>query len=374
MRELKAFNFKRWIDEHRHLLKPPVGNKLVFTDSEFIIMVVGGPNARRDFHVDPGEEFFYQLEGGITLATVQDGKRVDVPIGEGEIFLLPPDMPHSPRRPANTVGLVIERTRRPGELDGFQWYCENCGTKLYEEFIEVTNIETQLPPVFDRFFGSLAHRTCRSAAPSWISRSSRMIAELTFGGQKVRAALDRGVSLAIAVDFSGAGPRHFGAGAPSAKPFAVGNFSGSVATGASANCSTITLIPHCQMTHTESVAHLTRESGDAWRVVPRGLLPAVVVSVMPEPARESNESTDPQPWGTDTLITRRRLRAAWPMGKMIDPVAAVIRTLPNDAAKRTRDYSDLVPPYLTREAVEWLVEKRIEHLVLDVPSRRPHAR
>ncbi len=114
MRELKAFNFKRWIDEHRHLLKPPVGNKLVFTDSEFIIMVVGGPNARRDFHVDPGEEFFYQLEGGITLATVQEGKRVDIAIGEGEIFLLPPDMPHSPRRPANTVGLVIERTRRAG--------------------------------------------------------------------------------------------------------------------------------------------------------------------------------------------------------------------------------------------------------------------
>ena len=160
-RELRAFNFKRWIDEHRHLLKPPVGNKVVFTDSEFIIMVVGGPNARRDFHVDPGEEFFYQLEGGITLATVQDGKRVDVAIGEGDIFLLPPNMPHSPRRPANTVGLVIERTRHPGELDGFQWYCENCGARLYEEFIEVTNIETQLPPVFDRFFGSLAHRTCR---------------------------------------------------------------------------------------------------------------------------------------------------------------------------------------------------------------------
>ena len=104
-----------------------MGNKQVFTDSEFIIMVVGGPNSRKDFHVDPGEEFFYQLEGGITLATMQDGKRVDIPIGEGEIFLLPPGMPHSPRRPANTVGLVIERTRRPGERDGFQWYCENCG-------------------------------------------------------------------------------------------------------------------------------------------------------------------------------------------------------------------------------------------------------
>ena len=161
MRPLKAFNFKRWIDEHRNLLKPPVGNKLVFTDSEFIIMVVGGPNARRDFHVDPSEEFFYQLEGGITLATMQDGKRVDIPIGEGEIFLAPPNLPHSPRRPANTVGLVIERTRRAGERDGFQWYCESCGHKLYEAFAEITDIETQLPPIFERFFNSTANRTCK---------------------------------------------------------------------------------------------------------------------------------------------------------------------------------------------------------------------
>jgi kynurenine formamidase len=199
-----------------------------------------------------------------------------------------------------------------------------------------------------------------------------MQAELNFGGQKVRVALDRGVSLAIAVDFAGTGPRHFGAPPPASKPYAVGSFSGSVATGASCNCSTLTLIPHCQMTHTESVAHLTRESGDTWRVVPRGLLPAVVVSVVPEPARESSESTDPQPWGTDTLITQRRLRAAWPMGRApmnhIEPVAAIIRTLPNETSKRARDYSELVPPYLTREAVQWLVEKRIEHLVLDVPS------
>jgi kynurenine formamidase len=185
-------------------------------------------------------------------------------------------------------------------------------------------------------------------------------------------ALDRGVSLAIPVDFAAAGPRHFGAPAPGSRPYSVGDFTGSVATGASCNCATLTLIPHCQMTHTESVAHLTREPGDAWRVVPRGLLPAVVVSVSPEPARESSESTDPQPWGTDTLITRRRLRAAWPMARpsaqQFEPVAAIIRTLPNDTGKRTRDYSDAVPAYLTREAVEWLVEKRIEHLVLDLPS------
>jgi len=189
----------------------------------------------------------------------------------------------------------------------------------------------------------------------------------------VRAALDRGVSLAIPVEFGSAGPRHFGAGAPASQPFAVEGFSGSVASGASANCSTVTLTPHCQMTHTESVAHLTREAGDTWRVVPRGLLPAVVVSVVPEPARETNESSDPQPWGTDTLISKRRLRAAWPMShpsrnSLPDPVAAIIRTLPNDAGKRTRDYTGQIAPYLTREAVEWLLEKRIEHLVLDIPS------
>jgi arylformamidase len=199
-----------------------------------------------------------------------------------------------------------------------------------------------------------------------------VIAELNLGGQKVRAALDRGVSLAIPVEFGAPGPRHFGAPPPISVPYSVGGFSGSVATGASCNCSVMSLNPHCRMTHTESVAHLTRESGDAWRVVPRGLLPAVVVSVLPEPARESPESTDPQPWATDELITKRRLRAAWPMTRPatnnMEPVAAIVRTLPNDAGKRTRDYTDLVPPYFTREAVEWLVEKRIEHLVVDVPS------
>jgi 3-hydroxyanthranilate 3,4-dioxygenase len=162
MSPLRAFNFRHWIDENRHLLKPPVGNKQVFRDSELIIMVVGGPNSRKDYHVDPGEEFFYQLEGDMLLKTVQDGKLVDVPIREGEILLLPPNVPHSPRRFANTVGLVIERQRRPGELDGFQWYCERCDRLLYEEFAHITDIEKQLPPIFDRFFASAGHRTCKN--------------------------------------------------------------------------------------------------------------------------------------------------------------------------------------------------------------------
>ncbi len=161
MQSLQAFNFRQWIDANRALLKPPVGNKRVFRDGDFIIMVVGGPNARKDYHVDPGQEFFYQLEGDMVLKTMQEGRAVDVPIRAGEVLLIPPNMPHSPQRPANTVGLVIERARRPGELDGFQWYCERCGQRLYEEFFPLTDIETQFPPVFERFFGSAEKRTCR---------------------------------------------------------------------------------------------------------------------------------------------------------------------------------------------------------------------
>lgn len=160
-RLLPPINFQQWINNHRHLLKPPVGNKMVYEDADFIIMVVGGPNARKDYHYDEGEEFFYQLEGDITLRVVEDGKPKAIPIRQGEIFLLPPKVPHSPQRPANTVGLVIERKRVPGEMDGFLWFCENCGNKLYEEYVQLTNIVTQLPPIFDRFYGSVEHTTCK---------------------------------------------------------------------------------------------------------------------------------------------------------------------------------------------------------------------
>ena len=156
----QAIDFKKWIDEHRHLLKPPVGNKLVFEDAGFIVMVVGGPNARKDFHYEEGDEFFYQIEGDITLRVIDDGTQKDIPIREGEIFLLPARVPHSPQRPANTVGLVVERKRLEGELDGFQWYCENCGNLLYEEYFPLENIVTQLPPIMERFFQSEDYRTC----------------------------------------------------------------------------------------------------------------------------------------------------------------------------------------------------------------------
>jgi 3-hydroxyanthranilate 3,4-dioxygenase len=155
------FNLQRWIDENRALLKPPVGNKLLFEDSAFIVMAVGGPNSRKDYHHDPGPELFQQIEGDIVLKTIQDGRPVDVPIRAGEIFLLPPEVPHSPQRPAGSVGIVVERRRGAAELDGFSWYCENCGNRLYLERVAVSDIETQLPGIFARFYASEQLRTCR---------------------------------------------------------------------------------------------------------------------------------------------------------------------------------------------------------------------
>jgi 3-hydroxyanthranilate 3,4-dioxygenase len=153
-------NIKAWIEESRHLLKPPVGNQVVYKDTEFIIMVVGGPNTRKDYHVDVAEEFFYQLEGDMILKVHESNSFHDIPINEGEIFLLPPLVPHSPQRFADTVGLVIERNRKPGELDGFQWYCDSCGTLLYEKFIQLKDIVAQLPPLFENYWSNESYRTC----------------------------------------------------------------------------------------------------------------------------------------------------------------------------------------------------------------------
>ena len=160
MQTLRAFNFQQWLEANRDKLKPPVCNQVVFEDAEFIVMVVGGPNSRTDYHWDPGEELFYQLEGDMLLKTVQEGKIVDIPIRAGEMMLLPPGVPHSPQRYADTVGVVIERRRRPEEQDGFMWFCANCGHKLYEEFLHVSDIVAQLPPVFERFYGDPANLRC----------------------------------------------------------------------------------------------------------------------------------------------------------------------------------------------------------------------
>ena len=157
---IPPINFKKWIKNNRHLLKPPVGNKVVYDQGDFIIMVVGGPNSRKDYHVDPVEEFFYQIEGDMILKIIEDGNQVDINIMEGEIFLLPKNIPHSPQRFKNTVGLVVEYKRAEGEMDAFQWYCDNCGNLLHEVTLQLENIVSQLPPLFNNYWGNIDSRTC----------------------------------------------------------------------------------------------------------------------------------------------------------------------------------------------------------------------
>ncbi|HKZ05747.1 MAG TPA: 3-hydroxyanthranilate 3,4-dioxygenase [Methylomirabilota bacterium] len=160
---LSAFNLKAWIDEHRALLKPPVGAEMVWKDSQFIVMVIGGPNARRDFHVDPSDEFFFQLEGDMVLEYIDAaGKRQRAPIRQGEVLLLPAHTPHSPQRPANSVGLVVERVRGADEAkaEAYAWYCERCDAKLYELRRDAEDLLAELTRVAQEFNASPARRTC----------------------------------------------------------------------------------------------------------------------------------------------------------------------------------------------------------------------
>jgi 3-hydroxyanthranilate 3,4-dioxygenase len=157
------FNFNRWIGEHQDLLKPPVGNAQIWQDTDFIVTVVGGPNRRTDYHDDPFEEFFYQLRGNMTLRIREDGKARDVPIHAGEIFLLPPHVRHSPQRPEpGSVGLVIERQRPAGVVDGFEWFCPSCESRLHRIEVQLQSIVKDLPPLFERFYADTQKRTCPS--------------------------------------------------------------------------------------------------------------------------------------------------------------------------------------------------------------------
>ncbi len=156
----RPFPLMQWINDNRHLLKPPVNNKVIFEDTNFIVMAVGGPNARKDYHYNEGEEFFYQLEGDIIVGIQEDGKAIDIPIKQGEIFLLPPRVPHNPKRGANTIGLVIERKRTTDEKDGLLWFCEKCNHPLHAAYFGLTNIATQFQAVFAEFYASEKLRTC----------------------------------------------------------------------------------------------------------------------------------------------------------------------------------------------------------------------
>jgi len=158
----RPFNLREWIEEHRHLLKPPVGNQQIYLNAgDFIVMVVGGPNSRKDFHYNESEELYYQLDGDIVVRIVEDGRIVDLPIKAGDMFLLPGKVPHSPQRGPDSIGLVIEKVRKGKEIDGFLWFCENCHEKLYEEYFELTDIVAQLPPVMERFYSDVEKCTCK---------------------------------------------------------------------------------------------------------------------------------------------------------------------------------------------------------------------
>lgn len=157
----RPFNLTAWIDEHRHELKPPVGNRNLYKDAgDYIVMIVAGPNARKDYHYNETEELFYQIEGDIVVKTQQNGKLVEVPIKAGEMFLLPAKIPHSPVRSEGSIGLVIERKRKQDQKDGLLWFSDTANELLYQEYFTLTNIEKDFLPVFKRFYSDETLRTC----------------------------------------------------------------------------------------------------------------------------------------------------------------------------------------------------------------------
>lgn len=158
----KPFNLNKWIDENRHLLKPPVGNKNIYVDSQdYIVMVVAGPNARKDYHYNETEELFYQLEGTIKVIVQEDGERKEMELTAGDMYLHPAKTPHSPVRSENSIGLVIERKRAGlGFTDGLLWFCDNCNHKLHEVYFELRDIEKDFLPHFQHFYNSEHLRTC----------------------------------------------------------------------------------------------------------------------------------------------------------------------------------------------------------------------
>ncbi|HEY7651052.1 MAG TPA: 3-hydroxyanthranilate 3,4-dioxygenase [Methylomirabilota bacterium] len=160
MRPLISFGLWEWVEKNRHAFEPPVGNKVIWEDCQFTAMIVRGPNARRDFHVDPSDEIFFMLKGAMDLEFIQDGRRHHQPIREGELLLVPALVPHSPHRPADTWGLVVEVKRRPEQTESLLWFCERCDAPLHEVTMHVADIEGQLKAAIDRFDGSPELRTC----------------------------------------------------------------------------------------------------------------------------------------------------------------------------------------------------------------------
>lgn len=160
---LKSFDLRHWTNENQSLLRPPVGAEMLWKDAQLQVIIVGGPNARRDFHINPSDEFFYQLEGTMTLEYLDANRsRQRQPIRPGEVFLLPANTPHSPQRPAGSVGMVVERRRDPDEPEAYEWYCEGCNTMLYRVSRRGADLLKDLNAALEAFHASDALRTCKA--------------------------------------------------------------------------------------------------------------------------------------------------------------------------------------------------------------------
>jgi len=155
-----VFNLKEWIEKNKKQLKPPTTAATVLRNDKYMVTIVGGPNSRTDYHVNQGSEFFYQLTGTMTLSVQEDQRVRHIQISEGEIYLLPPMTPHAPQRPKNTVGLIVESIRQPGEFDTHQWYCHKCNHLLFEKSAYMEVMERDMPPVFDAYYTDEQNQVC----------------------------------------------------------------------------------------------------------------------------------------------------------------------------------------------------------------------
>ena len=156
-----AFNLMKWIAENPDKLKPPLGAKTIFREDDFMVTVVGGPNARTDYHINQTEEFFFQLKGTVKVRIQHAGKPHDVVLPEGSIYLLPANTPHAPMRGPDTVGLIVERIRKNGMTDTHRWYCEKCNNVLFEKTVVIELLERDMPPVFEAYYGNPDNQHCK---------------------------------------------------------------------------------------------------------------------------------------------------------------------------------------------------------------------
>ncbi|CAI7666474.1 unnamed protein product [Penicillium palitans] len=168
---LPALNIPKWLEENSHLLQPPVNNYCVYHPSTpatagYTVMIVGGPNARTDFHINTTPEFFYQYRGSMLLKTVDNSTTPpsfqDIPIHEGSIFLLPANTPHCPVRFKDTVGVVMEQPRAKDAVDAMRWYCKSCKEIVWEKKFVCVDLGTQVKAVVEEFAADEEKRKCKA--------------------------------------------------------------------------------------------------------------------------------------------------------------------------------------------------------------------